>query len=725
MSNFLFALSSLLSSLAFSSASVLCPSGCHCPTEEVAQCCLFPPDFPSPVHCHFPGKVQISSNSNSSHRWPVADTCLSKWADLSVKLFPKSWPPPSPKRPCTAQLHRLSISGGSLTSLKSEDFKSLFASQSATLEILIIENTMLERLESGLFDRLALKALTEIHLRHNYHLSNLGFGVSVFLNLPQLVTLNLESNRIERLEFVRWGFPKLKKNSSPSRLTSLSLANNTLTYLGPGTFDLFPFLENLSLANNRLSSLSSDVFEGLTSLKRLDLSGNLLNLLGLQNAYFSFSISLANLNHLDLSMNPLMRNVRGESTEWWLSSGCPPSLSHLYLNHIDVDLGQWVPLLPPIDWARCQRLVKVEIQQVPRLPCLPAGWLRSDVLPTQPELITSASRVCTPPGTKPTASTVTTPASLTNAKHNISHTAPVAPEQLGLRELIISSIVGAVLFILLVFLVVIIFTCRRRHWLYGALNKKTGKPDTVLRSSRNERAVMSTYIPAVDCQLPLVDDEISTATMRQSESRILYDENGVPVCSMVVPEVGHTTAVMLPDGTLAYVPQFTPLSGRVTPSSHTGLLENSLQGSRLLLKHPVMVPFMTSHASLATSQIDFPHHQQRPPSYQHNVGKRSRRHNTHAPTSTLSCKSTSFSSLGGSIHSEMPPPTNAFSASPPPIATVAQLGNSVPQVLSSSSAGSSTEEPSLIVGTGGIATASTTTSTANASPTSQSDNAVV
>ncbi|KAH9282360.1 TRL4 interactor with leucine rich repeat area [Echinococcus granulosus] len=731
----------LLSNLAFAvTETLLCPSGCYCPSEEVAHCCLFPSDYPSPVQCHLPGRRQISANANSALRWPTMDTCLTRWTELSVQLLPDSWPPAPPKRSCTAQLRRISISGGGLITLSAQHFQTLFGLQENQLKVLVIQNTRLENLQAGLFDRLSLKALSEIHLNQNYNLSYKGFGVSVFSNLPQLETLNLESNRIERLDFVRWGFPTINKVKSASRLISLNLANNSLTYIKPGAFSLFPFLEVLSLANNKLSSLSSDVFEGLTSLKRLDLSGNLLNIMGLKNSIPDFSITLANLEFLDISMNPLMRSVYTDTDKWWLSSGCPASLTHLIMNHIDVDQGQESPLLPRIDWVRCQKLAQVEIQQIPRLSCLPAPWLRSDVLPTHPALITSATRVCIPPITT-TTTTVTAPSTRTTTirPRPAPTTATTGSEPLGLRELIVSSVVGAVLFLLLVLLIIIVFMCRRRRWMYGPVAKENGKlGGGASRAGRRERPITSTYIPAPDCQLPLADNddgELSASSMRQTESRILYDENGVPVCSVVVPEVGSPTAVMLSDGTLAYVPQFIPISGRATPSSHTGLLDNSYRSSRLLLKQPVMVPLMTSHASLATSQIDFPRQQQRPPSSSYQpLGKtRPRLPNHHhhngssnnAPTSTLSCKSTSFSSLGGSVHSEIPLHASAFSASPPPLATVVQATKPSSPPSASPSAVSSTEEPSLIVGPGGaVTTASTTTSTANPSPNSHSDDAV-
>ncbi|VDM20077.1 unnamed protein product [Hydatigera taeniaeformis] len=733
----------LLANLAFAvTEALLCPSGCYCPSEKVAHCCLFPSDYSSPVQCYLPGQRQISANSNFTLRWPAMDTCLSRWTELYVLLSPDSWPPDPPKRPCTAQLNRISITGGSLTALTANHFQRLFGLQENHLKALVIRSTRLDSLEPGLFDRLALKTLNEIHLIQNHNLNFKGIGVSAFSGLPQLETLDLASNRIEQLDFVRWGFPKISKERPASRLISLNLANNSLTYLKSGTFNLFPFLEILSLANNKLSTLSSDVFEGLTSLKHLDLSGNLLNILGLKNSVPDFSIALANLNLLDVSLNPLMRSVYTETAKWWLSSGCPASLTHLIMNHIDVDRGQELPILPPIDWMKCQKLARVEIQQVPRLSCLPASWLGSDVFPTHPAIITYATRVCIPPTTTTTTTTTTTPSTKnTTVRPRSGLTTPTTgTEPLSLRELIISSVVGGVLFLLLILLTVIILMCRRRRWMYGSVPKGDEKSGgSTLKAERRERPTTSTYIPASSYQISLADNddgELSASSLRQTSSRILYDENGIPVCSMVVPEVGSPTAVMLANGTLAYVPQFIPLSGRATPSSHTGLLDNSYRSSRLLLKQPVMVPLMTSHASLATSQIDFSCQQQRPPSTYQPLGKVGPRlpthhhqhhHNgssNHAPTSTLSCKSTSFSSLGGSVHSEIPLHASAFSASPPPLATVVQPTKPSFPPSSSPSAVSSTEEPSLMVGTGGaVTTASTTTSTANPSPNGHSDDA--
>lgn len=726
---------------------LLCPSGCYCPSEEVAHCCIFPPDSPPPVQCNIPGRRQISANANSTLRWPVMDTCLARWTDLSIHLAPNSWPPPRSKRPCTALLSRIAISGGSLTSLKAQHFQSLFGNQENQLKSVTIENTDLESLEQGLFDRLSLKSLTEIHIRENPNLGYKGFGVSVFSGLPQLETLDLESNRIEHLDFVRWGFPIIAKDKPPSRLITLNLANNSLTFIKPGVFNLFPFLESLSLANNRLSSLSSGVFEGLTSLKQLDLSGNLLNLMELKNSVPDFSITLANLNLLDISMNPLMRSIYTENAKWWLSSGCPVSLTHLFMNYIDVDQGQEYPILPPIDWSRCVKLSRVEIQQIPRLSCLPSSWLRSDVFPALPEFVTSAFRVCPPPTTTTLTNTTTSSVivSTLTAPLAINATAkPLSYDPTGIRELIVSSVVGGVLFILLILLIVIVFLCRRRRWTYGPVGKENGKPGGMgngsLKNGRCQRPIIaSTYIPAsADCPPPISDGdcddgELSTSSMRPSESRILYDESGIPVCSMMMPEPGSPTVLMLPDGTFALTSQFIPFSGRATPSNHTGLLDSSsYRNSRIFLKQPLMVPLMTSHTSLANSQIDFPQRQAHSQaSYQHLGKARGRLHQQNGgggsvrnqpPNSSLSCKSTSFSSLGGSVHSEIRPlSSSAFRASPPPL-------DQPPQTKSPSSPSNTSiedEEPSLMVAATAVtATASTSISTTNPSPNSQSDDAV-
>ena len=239
---------------------------------------------------------------------------------------------------------------------------------------------------------------------------------------------------------------------------------------------------------------------------------------------------------------------------------------------------------------------------------------------------------------------------------------------------------------------------------------------------------------------------MSASCMRPSESQILYTESGVPVRNVIIPEASSTHhAVILGDGSLAFVPQLIPISGRGTPSSHTGLLDTCYhRNSRIFLKSPVMVPLATSHMSLETSKSHMgfseclqPQPPPGPPSYPH-MGKSRARHYPpngrgsviQAPNSSLSCKSTSFSSLGGSIHSEVRPHASAFSSSPPPLATLVQPTKPAPAPSSSSSpsGGSSAEESSMLAGgsaSGGVVTtASTTTSTANPSPNGQADDAV-
>lgn len=65
--------------------------------------------------------------------------------------------------------------------------------------------------------------------------------------------------------------------SLPSFSVTLDLSQNHLSWLGSGSFNNMPRLENLRMAHNQLSTLRHGVFHNATGLRHLDLSSNKLH----------------------------------------------------------------------------------------------------------------------------------------------------------------------------------------------------------------------------------------------------------------------------------------------------------------------------------------------------------------------------------------------------------------------------------------------------------------
>lgn len=63
----------------------------------------------------------------------------------------------------------------------------------------------------------------------------------------------------------------------PTFSITLDLSHNYLAYLGAGSFEKMPRLENLRLASNQLTSLGEGVFQNASGLRILDLSSNKLH----------------------------------------------------------------------------------------------------------------------------------------------------------------------------------------------------------------------------------------------------------------------------------------------------------------------------------------------------------------------------------------------------------------------------------------------------------------
>ncbi|XP_042266028.1 amphoterin-induced protein 3 [Thunnus albacares] len=64
--------------------------------------------------------------------------------------------------------------------------------------------------------------------------------------------------------------------SLPSFSATLDLSHNHLSWLGPGSFNTMPRLENLQMSHNQLNALGQGVFHNASGLRYLDLSSNKL-----------------------------------------------------------------------------------------------------------------------------------------------------------------------------------------------------------------------------------------------------------------------------------------------------------------------------------------------------------------------------------------------------------------------------------------------------------------
>ncbi|KAK7112989.1 toll-like receptor 4 [Littorina saxatilis] len=101
------------------------------------------------------------------------------------------------------------------------------------------------------------------------------------------------------------GWTTLHLSGLPESAASLSLRNNSISYLGPGVFASFISLRSLDLSANVIVNISEDAFSGLKGLTELNLAHNRLTLMkGTSCAEKRFA-DLISLTHLDLSFNHL------------------------------------------------------------------------------------------------------------------------------------------------------------------------------------------------------------------------------------------------------------------------------------------------------------------------------------------------------------------------------------------------------------------------------------
>ncbi|KAK7112986.1 toll-like receptor 4 [Littorina saxatilis] len=101
------------------------------------------------------------------------------------------------------------------------------------------------------------------------------------------------------------GWTTLHLSGLPESAASLSLRNNSISYLGPGVFASFISLRSLDLSSNVIVNISGDAFSSLKGLTELNLANNRITLMeGTSCAEKQFA-DLISLTNLDLSFNHL------------------------------------------------------------------------------------------------------------------------------------------------------------------------------------------------------------------------------------------------------------------------------------------------------------------------------------------------------------------------------------------------------------------------------------
>ncbi|XP_066260002.1 chaoptin isoform X1 [Euwallacea similis] len=136
-----------------------------------------------------------------------------------------------------------------------------------------------------------LQALKHLYLDHNnFH----EIKPSSFDNLREIEYLSLDSNKIQFIP------PSLFKPLIHSKLTTIVLSNNELSYLESGTFRNLESLEIAWLNENKLQEIKAEAFDGLPHLSTVFLKNN-----ELFNIFQGAFNDLPALKHLDLQFNHL------------------------------------------------------------------------------------------------------------------------------------------------------------------------------------------------------------------------------------------------------------------------------------------------------------------------------------------------------------------------------------------------------------------------------------
>lgn len=155
-----------------------------------------------------------------------------------------------------------------------------------------------------------------------------------FDNLPELVNLNLESNKIEMIS------PELFKVDVHQKLKEVRLSNNQLTKIYSDTFKSLGNLEAIIISNNRIRNLQSESFSYLPKLSHVIISDNLLSHIS--------SKSFANLP--SLTKLELQNNLLNQFSFAYFENFSTPLHLNLSCNQIAVcDAGNMILNLESLD----------------------------------------------------------------------------------------------------------------------------------------------------------------------------------------------------------------------------------------------------------------------------------------------------------------------------------------------------------------------------------------
>jgi Leucine-rich repeat (LRR) protein len=125
--------------------------------------------------------------------------------------------------------------------------------------------------------------------------NNLIGSVEVFVDLPNVESINLWNNEIDEL-------PANAFKGCP-RLSYLNLNSNPIKALRGDEFNQLGGLKILSLSRARLTSIAPTTFHSLESLGYLELSESFAGPINIENKLF---MNLTNLRTLDLSGNKIV-----------------------------------------------------------------------------------------------------------------------------------------------------------------------------------------------------------------------------------------------------------------------------------------------------------------------------------------------------------------------------------------------------------------------------------